>query len=283
MQLSFGLAAWSNSHFDNALYPLRTPHEEYLPRYATKFDIAEADVLHHKMPGKEQKDWIDQTPRNFRFLPKMHKDVTHGPGGSDRAKAWLAALEPLREAGKLGPILLQFPPKFTREAGAPFLQEILRLGEPGAFAVEVRNNSWFTEAFESMLTDHEAILVWSTFPKAFTPPWATTGTGFIRFTGKHIETRGRFVTVADHLEEIMEIRKRLAQVKWKSCDVIVTNPFEGNAVDSMPRIVAALDGPEAAAKFTRGPGELLFPEAGSVAEVKATKRGAQMNLDADFG
>lgn len=263
MQLRFGLAAWSNSHFDNALFPLRTPHEEYLPRYATKFDVVEADVLHHKMPGKEMADWIAQTPRDFRFLPKMHKDVTHGAGGVAKAKAWLAAVEPLQEAGKLGPILLQFPPQFTREKGAPFLQDLLRLGEPGAFAVEVRSSTWFTEAFESMLTDHEAILVWSTFPKAFAPPWATTSTGYVRFTGKHIDKRGRHVTVADRLEDILEIRKRLAQVKWKTCHVIVTNPFEGNAVDSMPRIVAALDGPEAAAKFARGPGEVLFPSASS--------------------
>ena len=264
MKLRFGLAAWSNSHFDHALFPLRTPHAEYLPRYATLFDAAEADILHHRMPGKDMlDDWITQTPEGFLFLPKMIDKVTHG-GADDPialAKTWLAGLEPLREAGRLGPILLQFPPQLTREAGAARLQDLLRVGDDGAFAVEVREPSWFTSAFEELLTDHKAPLVWSTFPKAFSPPWATTGTGYLRFTGKHIHKRGRHVTVADRLNDILEVRKRLNHVQgsWKDCFVIVTNPFEGNAVDSLPRIAAALGDEDLAAKLQRPPGQPLFP------------------------
>src|ERR1051325_12233911 len=78
MRLRLGLAAWSNSHFDNALYPLGTPHKEHLPRYAGLFDVAEADVLHHQMPKAQTlAEWIAQTPEGFLFLPKMHKWGTH--------------------------------------------------------------------------------------------------------------------------------------------------------------------------------------------------------------
>jgi uncharacterized protein YecE (DUF72 family) len=261
VRIRFGLAAWSNSHFDNALYPLRTPHAEYLPRYAAKFDVAEADVLAHKMPGRELAEWVEQTPAGFAFLPKMHESVTHEGAGVEKAKAFLAALAPLREAGKLGPALLQFPASLDRAAGAGLLQELLRLGEPGAFAVEVRNPSWFTDAFRSLLEDHEAALVWSTFPGAFAPPWATAATGYVRFTGKHIHQRGRHVTVADRLGDVMEVRKRVEQASWREAYCIVTNPFEGNAVDSLPRIAAALAGPEAGARFTHLPGEALLKDA----------------------
>src|ERR1041385_568474 len=118
MRVRFGLAAWSNSHFDNALYPLRTPHAEYLPRYAGLFDVAEADVLSHKMPGKELHEWVEQVPEGFEFLPKMHESVTHEGAGVAKAKQFLDGLAPLRDAGKLGPVLLQFPASLDRLKGA---------------------------------------------------------------------------------------------------------------------------------------------------------------------
>ncbi len=260
MRLRIGLAAWSNAHFDHALYPLRTPHAEYLPRYASAFTAAEADSLHHAMPDAEAlSEWVAQTPEGFTFLPKMHKDATHGDGGAAVAERFLEALAPLRDAGRLGPILLQFPPSLTAEAGWEKARSILATTDAGAFAVEVRHRSWFTPAFERVLEEHEAPLVWSTWPGAFAPPWATGAVGYVRFTGKSFETRGRHVTVADRLEDILEVRKRLAQASWKECFAIVTNPFEGNAVDSLPRIAAALGETELAKRFTRRPGEPLFP------------------------
>lgn len=277
MRFRFGLAAWSNSHFDNALYPLRTPHAEYLPRYAGLFGVAEADVLAHKMPasgaqqatearagaarsGVDLHDWVEQTPKGFEFLPKMHESVTHEGAGVDKAKQFMAGLAPLRDSDKLGPVLLQFPPSLDRLQGAELLQSLLRLGEPGTFAVEVRNTSWFTDAFRTMLEDHETPLVWSTFPGAFAPPWATARKGYLRFTGKHIHKRGRHVTVADRLPDVMEVRKRVAQAPWKEAYCIVTNPFEGNAVDSMPRIVAALAGAEEGKRYGHKPGEPLLKD-----------------------
>ncbi|HLF16802.1 MAG TPA: DUF72 domain-containing protein [Candidatus Thermoplasmatota archaeon] len=262
MRLRFGLAAWSNSHFDHALYPLRTLHAEHLPCYASLFGCAEAVVLHHKFPdAAELAAWVENTRKGFTFLPKMHKEATHGSGGAQVAERWLEGLTPLRDAGRLGPVLLQFPPSLGPASGWDLVQSLLGLAGAGTFAVEVRNTSWFTPAFERMLEEHEAPLVWSTWPTAFAPPWATGEVGYVRFTGKHLHVRGRHVTVADRLDDILEVRKRLQQVSWKECFVLVTNPFEGNAVDSLPRIAAALGETELAQRFTREPGQPLFPDA----------------------
>src|SRR5688572_32437996 len=77
LTLRFGLTAWSNAHFDNALFPIGTPHDEYLPRYSSVFSVAEADQLYHRLPGaKLLEPWIEQTPKGFKFLPKMWKKVT---------------------------------------------------------------------------------------------------------------------------------------------------------------------------------------------------------------
>lgn len=270
MRLRFGLAAWSNSHFDNALYPLGTKHAEHLPRYSSLFPVAEADTLHHKMPDAAMlAEWVEQTPKDFLFLPKMWKRVTHENGGPAAATAWLDALAPLAEANKLGPILLQFPPQFTREAGWDRMMEILALRPPGSFAVEVRHASWFVPAFEQRLEDLDTPLVWSTHPKAFTPPWATAATGFVRFTGTQMETRGRFLKVLDRTGDLLEVRKRLAQAPWKETFVVVTNPFEGNAVDSLATIAAALGDEPFAKRATRGPGEVLFPDTPAAGQKRA--------------
>ncbi|MES2154566.1 MAG: DUF72 domain-containing protein [bacterium] len=293
MRLRFGLAAWSNAHFEHTLYPLRTLHAEYLPRYSTKFDCVEADILHHQAAEEGTlQDWVAQTPEGFLFLPKLHKDATHGPtmkGGGrvgkryawlrpqltetpkaqerqadvdqEKTKEFLVSLKPLRSAGKLGPTLVQFAPTLDREAGWERLLAILGSAPPGTFAVELRHTSWFVPAVENILEDFDAPLVWSTFPKAFAPPWRTAARGYVRFTGKHVNTRGRHVTVADRLGEVLEMRKRLTDASWKECFVIVTNPFEGNAVDSLPRVAAALGGPETGARFARGPAAPLFPDA----------------------
>jgi uncharacterized protein YecE (DUF72 family) len=261
VRIRFGLAAWSNTHFDNALYPLRTPHAEYLPRYAQLFDVAEATILSHRMPGRQMlEDWIEQTPKGFEFLPKMHEAVTHKGGGLEMAKTYLQLLQPLRDAGKLGPVLLQFPASLKREKGAALLQDLLRLGETGSFAVEVRSMDWYTDAFRELLEDHEAALVWGTFPKAFAPPWNTSEKGYVRFTGKVMDLRGRYVTQQDRLADVLEMRKRVEQATWKDAYCIVTNPFEGNAVDSMARIVAALTTPENGQRYTHKPGETLLKD-----------------------
>lgn len=281
MRVRFGLAAWSNAHFDHALYPLRTPHVERLPRYATKFDCVEADVLHHRdVEVGTLTDWLAQTPPDFLFLPKMNKAATHGasvvpksrgrgpatepePPEIDAARQAIASLQPLDQAGKRGRILLQFPPRFEPSTSWEHLVELLALQPPGAFAVEFRNAAWFTPATAALLEDFDAPLVWSTNPKAFAPPWRTASVGYVRFVGPHHNTRGRHRTVADRLGDILEIRKRMTEASWSECFVIVTNGFEGNAVDSLPRIAAALDGPERGAQFRHGPGEALFPDAPS--------------------
>lgn len=272
VRLRFGLGAWSNRHFEHTLYPMRTLHAEYLPRYATVFDCAEADVLHHRAADAGTlEDWVSQTPPGFTFLPKMHKEATHGkqvleddrlPPDAKAAERALQELAPLERAGKLGPILLQFPPSMDRAAGWDHLLSLLALRPPGTFAVEFRDPSWFVPAVRELLEDFEAPLVWSTHPKAFAPPWATAGIGYMRFTGTKANTRGRHITVADRLGDILEIRKRLAEVRaaWKECFVIVTNPFEGNAVDSLPRIAAALGERELAERLTRKPGSPLLPD-----------------------
>ena len=63
-------------------------------------------------------------------------------------QAWdrfLAALEPLRQAGKLGAILLQFPPWFPiSRANKEYILACAERAAPRRVCVEFRNHTWMT-------------------------------------------------------------------------------------------------------------------------------------------
>jgi uncharacterized protein YecE (DUF72 family) len=67
--------------------------------------------------------------------------------------AMLQRLEPLREMGKLGPILLQLPPNLKRDDGRleTFLES---LPTTHRWAIEFRHESWHTDEIEQLLLRH---------------------------------------------------------------------------------------------------------------------------------
>ena len=258
MRLHFGLGAWSNKHFEHTLYPLRMPHAERLGRYASVFGCAELARLYH-VPVEEEpiETWTSQVPAGFRFLPKMHKSLVVDGPRVDAARAWRMQLS--RFGGHMGIPLAQFPPAWKySETGLDELGQLLALGPA---AVEFRHPSWFRPDVEAMLRRHGAPLVWGTHPRAPAPAWVTGDVGYVRFVGRHFESRGRHVTQEDRLMDVLAMRERLAAAPWRDCFVIVTNAFEGNAIDSLPRIAAALGETALARRVTRAPGGVLFPDA----------------------
>lgn len=267
MRLRFGLAALSNGHFDNILVPIGTRHDEYLPRYGRAgFEALELAQLYHAPDVTDRMHrWAEQAPEGFRFPAKLWKDATApedgvwGPAQHEAAQTALAAMEPLRDAGVLGPVVAQFPPGFENTAGhRDWLTDLLVSQPPGAFVVELRHASWWTDEVRDLLTARQTQLVWSTHDKAPAPDWVTGPAGYVRFCGTAYGERGRHVTVRDRTEALLRVRDMLAAAPWDDCTVIVTNPFEGNAIDSLPKIAAALSATERAKAWTRPPGRPLL-------------------------
>ena len=69
-----------------------------------------------------------------------------GPAVADEAwQRFSAALEPLRQAGKLGAILLQFPPWFPiSKARKDYIVACAERAAPDRVCVEFRNQTWMT-------------------------------------------------------------------------------------------------------------------------------------------
>ena len=189
-----GCSGWAYEDWVGPFYPAGTPPGDYLERYARVFRTVEVDSSFYRSPTPFLvRRWTDRTPVGFRFSFKVPRDVTHE---SDDAKAasvlaqFLSALAPLRAAGKLGPVVLQFPASFRAPAGTDRLRRLLG-AIPAEFllAVELRHGSWWTPATRALLDGRRAALVWSVIPGTEPPPWVTGDFVYARLVGDRALTR----------------------------------------------------------------------------------------------
>ena len=174
-----GTAGWTDKTLiESGWYPEGASNpEKRLRYYASQFPLVEVDSAYYALPGEQTaKAWAERTPVSFTFNVKAFSLFTQHPtpvkalpadlreaaakAGKDRVylkdvdpdvtgQAWarfLAALEPLRSAGKLGAILLQFPPWFPiGRANKQYILDCAERVAPDRVCVEFRNHTWMTE------------------------------------------------------------------------------------------------------------------------------------------
>jgi uncharacterized protein YecE (DUF72 family) len=147
----FAYPSWK-PHF----YPEKLQSDKFLSYYATRLNAVEVNYTYRRLASAATfEKWIAATPPGFLFLPKAHMKITHSlklEGAEEFTRVFLESLNPLRDAGRLGPILFQLPPSFKidRERLARFAA-LLPRGLQTAF--EFRNASWFDESAYSVLRE----------------------------------------------------------------------------------------------------------------------------------
>ncbi len=153
--------------------------EARLRYYASRFPLVEVDSTYYAIPARRMAElWSGRTPEHFTFDVKAHALMTGQPSEVSRLprdlrdalpaalaakrhvytselpdeirdavwSSFLDAISPLRDTGRLGAILLQFPRWVgPSRASAALIEEArARLGDWPA-AVEFRNRHWFDE------------------------------------------------------------------------------------------------------------------------------------------
>lgn len=151
----YSYKAWQGP---DRFYPPDIKTTGFLRYYATRYTTVELDGIWYRLPTeKAVRNWINETPSDFVYAPKAHRQITHmqrlKPEGLPTLLVMLERLTPLREAGKLGPILLQLPPNLKRDDArlAAFLRA---LPTTHRWAMEFRHDSWHAEPVEQLLRDH---------------------------------------------------------------------------------------------------------------------------------
>src|SRR5499427_9368750 len=137
--IRIGTCSWADDALSKYWYPRGTPPRERLPYYAERYSTVEVDSTYYRVPDLRMVGgWADRTPNGFVMHVKAFGLMTRHPvkleqvppdlregmplderGRVDRPprelravvfREFVAALEPLRSAGKLGGILFQLPP-----------------------------------------------------------------------------------------------------------------------------------------------------------------------------
>jgi uncharacterized protein YecE (DUF72 family) len=155
-----GVAGWDYADWRSVVYPVREEARFDRLAYISRFiDVVEINSTFYRPAApRTAESWVLRTRdrEGFTFTAKAHRSVTHESTSEMGAglPPTLTGLAPLREAGKLGALLLQFPQSFHCDDAAR--HRIARLGErlQGWPAIlEVRHVSWERDDVESLLSE----------------------------------------------------------------------------------------------------------------------------------
>lgn len=283
-----GTCSWADETLTKVWYPRNVRSgEARIRHYAERFGTVEANSTYYRLPDAELvANWAERTPEGFTMHVKAFGLMTRHPvkiealpedlreempvddrGRVDRPPRELRAevfrrfhraLEPLRERGKLGGVLLQFPSYVVfKPVSLEYLEWAIAQLEGDEALVEFRHRSWLdaenrteTLAFlESVRATHVVVDAPRTEAKNLVPTVVarTSETAYVRFHGRNASTwnkrtgsaaeRFDYLYSEAELEEWVEPLGELAEASRS-----VFAMFNNNGRSSMP--AAGLEGLE---------------------------------------
>jgi len=173
MMLRVGIAGWDYRDWAGIVYPEPRPRGfDRLSFLCEFFDAIEINSTFYRQPdAKAARSWTSRVPSksSFRFTAKLYRVFTHATGGSPapagrasgatgpvdlrgEARAYLAGIAPLLDAGRLGAVLVQFPHAFhDRPEARAHLERIASLLPGLPLVAEFRHRSWNNEGALALL------------------------------------------------------------------------------------------------------------------------------------
>jgi uncharacterized protein YecE (DUF72 family) len=154
-----GTAGWNIRREHASRFAVEGSH---LERYASLFNSVEINSCFkqsHRRATYER--WAATVPEHFRFAVKLPRVITHKSRLVDAVPALEQFLGEIAGLGtKLGPVLVQLPPKFAFDAAvaSAFFTDLRKRFE-GEVVFEPRHESWFTDPVEAMLVQHRVARV----------------------------------------------------------------------------------------------------------------------------
>jgi uncharacterized protein YecE (DUF72 family) len=280
-----GTASWSDPGFVEHWYPKKMPAGDRLAWYAQQFEMVEVNSTFYAAPDARMVErWCRSTPDGFIFDVKLHQllsrhstNVKLLPPALQRAaetdakgkvkltpkiekamvEQFRRSLEILRDAGKLGGLLLQLSPAFSPKAHQlSELDDLLGALGDYRIALELRNRNWAQgeqlRTTLDFLRAHSAafVLVDAPAEEHFTimPPDLNEITNpdlaYLRLHGRDARAYTTGKTVASRFNynysdaEIDEVGQRARQLAGEAKEVHVV--FNNNARDYAPHAAARM-------------------------------------------
>jgi uncharacterized protein YecE (DUF72 family) len=230
-----GCSGWQYADWRERFYPKGLPQRRWLEHYAQTFDTVEVNSTFYRLAKPDAvAGWVEQTPPDFVFAVKGSRYLTHMKRLLDRERGverFYASIAPLAESPKLGPVLWQLPPNFTRDDER--LDAWLEALPPGRHAVEFRHETWFEPEVYGILHAHGAALAIGDDPRRVEVPHVVTAEWtFVRLHYGHRGRRGNYS--ASELEEWAARVRDLAT--HGEVYAYFNNDWEGFAVANAKRL-----------------------------------------------
>ena len=277
-----GTASWTDPGFVAGSVPPGLPAAQRLTWYAEHFPLVEVNSTFYRLPERASvKRWCAETPRDFLFDLKLHKFLSRHSTKPEMlppvlranaevekgrtkltpqlekavARLFLKNLEPFKEAGKLGALMLQLSPAFSpRHNKLSELDNLLGLLDGYEVAIELRNRSWISPELldETRKFFHTRSLTFVMVDAPDDPHFTIMPNidlitnkrlSYFRAHGRNAQGYVRGRTVATRFEhqysepELKEIAARAVAAAAKSRAVHVI--YNNNAADYAPRAAAS--------------------------------------------
>ena len=218
-------------------------------------------TTHPTDPRRLPKDIRESLPAAALEKARLYpKDLPPEVRDEIDARFWIA-LEPLRRAGKLGAILLQYPDWFviSHQSKDEILHARERLPDD-RLAVEFRNETWMSERNRAetlkFLADHDLTYVSVDEPQGFSssvPPVAAVTSSrlaIVRFHGRNAENwKKKGLTAAERFdysyskEELAEWLGKIERLaaETEEVHVLMNNCYGDKAVSNAADLAQMLD------------------------------------------
>jgi uncharacterized protein YecE (DUF72 family) len=215
-ELFTGTSGWAYPSWKPAFYPEKLAQKKFLGYYATRLNTVEVNFTFRQLVKESTiQNWLNDTPERFRFGVKAHQVLTHIKrlkGTEDFVPRFLATIEPLASAGKLGPVLFQLPPNLKSDAG--LLRDFLAvLPRTVRSAFEFRHDSWFTDETWAILRGRDMAVCVAETETRTTPDVVTADFVYYRFRKPEYSPEERKAMVGRICEHLAAGRNVFAYFK----------------------------------------------------------------------
>ena len=260
-RIRVGTSGWSYPDWEGRFYPAAKPRGfdelSYMARY---FDCVEVNSSFYRPPSpRAAASWLRRTPPQFEFTFKLYRRFTHErdrPWTPDEVKECRDGVEPVREAGRLGAVLVQFPWSFRAGDDAFRHVDAIRRDFGGLpLVVEARHVSWAGDAAAKFLKSSGLGFCDIDQPAARSgvPPMTlvTSPVGYVRLHGRNSkawfskdagrDARYDYLYREEELEEWIGRIREIARAAEKTY-VFTNNHYRGQAPANALQILSKLHG-----------------------------------------
>ncbi|HXC48678.1 MAG TPA: DUF72 domain-containing protein [Candidatus Sulfotelmatobacter sp.] len=262
-RLRIGPAGWSYPDWSGFVYPSRRAKNFHEATFLAQFfDTIEINTSFYQPIRPDHANaWIERVSANpsFLFTAKLWQRFTHEPSATaEDERSVRAGFDVLREAGKLGAVLLQFPFSFHKSPeSSDHLSALLKRFADYPLVVELRHSSWQAQATLDLLREHNAGFCNIDQPvigNSVTPSsQSTSPLGYVRFHGRRYDTwfsddpklpaheRYNYLYSLDELQPWVT---RIQEVQQHTRDtyVVTNNHYQGKAVVNALQLLSILKG-----------------------------------------